>query len=120
MLILIVGFCFAEFNIVIVTLALIASLNFIHQILVGVRLFIDIIEGPNEKCTVFLGNFWTEHLDFFYKINFSNIYFDDEVLTKNYLLFDDFYSGELRQGDRITVVYYKRSRIILHLHNYLS
>ncbi|MGN0486584.1 MAG: hypothetical protein ACI4GB_05055 [Acutalibacteraceae bacterium] len=113
---LIVGLCFVEFNMVIAALASIGSLYFIHKIIVGVRLFVDIIEGPKEKCSIFMGNLGTEHLDFFWKINFSNVYFNDEILTKNYLLFDDAFSGELRQEDRITVVYYKRSRIILQLY----
>lgn len=115
-LILIVGLCFIEFNIVIVALALIGSLYFIRKIIMGVRLFVDIIEGSKEKCTIFMGSLEVEHLDFFRKISFSNIYFDDELLAKNYLLFEDVYCGELHQEDRITVVYYKRSRIILHLY----
>ena len=117
-LILIVGLCFIEFNIVIVALALIGSLYFIHKIIMGVRLFIDIIEGSKEKRTIFMGNLGAEYLDFFRKISFSNIYFDDEVLTKNYLLFENVYCGEFRQEDKIMVVYYKRSRIILQLCKY--
>ena len=117
-LILIVGLCFIEFNIVIVALALIGSLYFIHKIIMGVRLFIDIIEGSKEKYTIFMGNLGAEHLDFFRKISFSNIFFDDELLTKNYLLFENVYCGELRKEDKIMVVYYKRSRIILQLYKY--
>lgn len=119
-LILIVGLCFIEFDIVIVALAPIGSLYFIYKILMGVKLFVDIIEGPKEKYSIFMGNLGAEHLDFFWKISFSNIYFDDELLTKNYLLFDDGYCGDLHQEDRIRVVYYKRSRIVLQIYNYES
>ena len=115
-LILIVWLCYIEFNIVIVVLAIIGSLYFIRKIIMGVKLIIDIIEGPKEKCTIFMGILEAEHLDFFRKINFSNIYFDDEQLIKNYILFDDTCCEELNQEDRISVIYYKRSRIILHLY----
>ena len=117
-LILFVGRCFIDFNILIVVLALIGSLYFIGKVIMGMRLFIDMIEGPKEKCTVFMGNLEEEHLDFFRKISFYNIFFDDELLTENYILFEDVYRGELHQEDKITVVYYKRSRIILQLNKY--
>lgn len=115
---LIVGLCFFQFNIVLAVFALIGSLYIIHKIVLGVRLLIDMADGPKEKCTVFMGSLEAEHLDIFRKISFNNIYFDDDLLTKNYLLFEDVYFGELRQEDRITVVYYKRSRIILQLQKY--
>ena len=62
-----------------------------------------------------MGCLGVEHLDFFYKISYSHIYFDDELLTKNFLLFNDVYFGELHQGDIILVEYYRRSRIVLQL-----
>ncbi len=102
-----------DFNILIALLALIGSFYFINKAVIGFKLFIDIVEGPKEKCTVFMGNSGIEHLDFFYKIYFANIYFDDEELVKNYLVFDNVFGEGLCPGDRVMVTYYKRSRIVI-------
>lgn len=117
-LILFIGWCFLEFNVVMAILAPLGSIYFIYKIILGVRLFVDILKGSEEKCTVFMGNLGAEHLDFFWKISFSNIYFDDEILTKNYSLFEDVHCEELHRGDRVRVVYYKRSRIILQIYQW--
>lgn len=107
--------CVIDFNVIVAVLVLLASLYFLYKIVIGVKLLIDILGGANERSTVFMGCAGEEYLDFFYKISYSNIFFDDDLLTKNYRLFHDVYDGQLHQGDRITVVYYQRSRIVLQL-----
>lgn len=110
-----VWLCYIQFNIFIIALALLGSLYFIGKIIIGAKLLIDIIDGPKEKLTVFMGCLEEEHLDFFARIKYTTIYFDDDLLTKNYLLFEKAYCEELHRGDKITVLYFKRSRIVLQL-----
>ena len=85
----------------------------------GVRLIIDILL---KKCytvdTVLMGILNTGSLEAFPKVNYANIYFDDDTLTKNYMLFDDNLENilkELRPDDKVRITYYKYSRIIIKL-----
>ena len=85
---LIVGLCFFQFNIVFAVFALIGSLYIIHKIILGVRLLIDMADGPKEKCTVFMGSLEAEHLDIFIKISFIFIMWDthscERILIPHY------------------------------------
>lgn len=82
------------------------------------KLLVDCIEGSYETHTTFMGNLGTDHLDFFYKITYSNIYFDDPILKKNYYLFEDSCCNKLQQNDKIILKYYRHSRVILQLYKY--
>ncbi len=111
------GLCIIEHNFLLIVLALMGSIFFVYKVVLGVRLIIDIIEGPREKKVVFAGALGEGHLDFFWKISYTNLYFDDDVLTKNYLVFadEDALEGKLQREDIIQISFYQRSRIILQI-----
>lgn len=68
--------------------------------------------GCKREIHDFLGNHGSEKLDVFSKITFTSIYFDDEELTKDYIIFDDIEHDEISRGDRIFIEYYPNSRIV--------
>lgn len=111
------GLCIIEHKLLLIVLALMGSIYFVYKVVLGVRLIIDIIEGPREKKVVFAGALGEEHLDFFWKISYTNLYFDDDVLTKNYLVFADVdaLAEKLQREDIIQISFYQRSRIILQI-----
>ncbi len=105
-----------EFSYFFVVCALIASSYSIGKIVLGIKLLVDIKEGPYESETYFMGIAETEELDCFSKTCVSHIFFDDDTLQRDYLLFDDIRTEAVYPGDKIIIRYYKRSRIITMLH----
>lgn len=111
-----IGLWLVEFNILIVILSIIGSIYFWGKIILGIKLIIDIVYGLEETETIFMGNLGSEQLDFFRKVKYSNVYFDDSELNKNYLLFDNSSCEDVFPGDAVFLEYYKRSRIIRHMY----
>lgn len=116
-ILLFLGLWLIEFNILIVVLSLLGSIYFFGKIVLGVKLIIDTVCGPEETETIFMGNLGSAQLDFFRNVKFSTVYFDDAELNKNFLLFDDSCCEDIFPGDRVVLEYYKRSRIILRLYH---
>ena len=109
---------FCMHNLLITCVALLGMSWFLFKFILGIRLIIDMVSGPCEADTIFTGVFNIERLDIFFSIHYQNIYLNDEKLKKIFMLFYDIYDvfqDELYPGDRIKIVYYKHSRIILQL-----
>lgn len=73
----------------------------------------DLIIGPEKKDTIFLGVYNIECLDVFHRISYTNIYFDDDIMKKNYMVFDDVFHDDISRGEWISVQYFKHSRIVI-------
>ncbi len=114
-LILLGWLCIIERRVLVIILSFLGSLYFANKIMTGIKLAIDIIEGPSETDSVFMGALSAGHLDFFFRVTVSYVYFDDTILTKDYLLFDNTYLDEIQPENCVKVVYFARSRIIAQL-----
>lgn len=101
-------------NLLIVIFFIVAEAYFIQNIWKGICLIIDIIIGLQKKCTTFLGVLSTDTLDFF-RVEYTNVYFDDDEMKKNYIAFANAIEETIRQGDKVEVKYYKYSRVILSI-----
>ena len=108
-------FCVENTNWYIKIMFGIASIFYISKFVQGVELVFDLIIGSKEKNTIFLGVYNVECLDVFHKVSYTNIYFDDDIMKKNYMVFDDVFHEDICQGDRVLVQYFKYSRIVIRI-----
>lgn len=101
-------------NLLLIVFFIVAEAYFAPRIWKGVCLIVDMIIGSKKRYTIFLGVLNTDTLDFFRK-EYTNIYFDDDELSKNYIAFTSSIEETVKQGDEIVVEYYKYSRIVLSI-----
>lgn len=101
-------------NLLLIISFVVAEAYFIPRIWKGICLIADSIVGSQKRCTTFLGVLNTDSLDFFRK-EYSNIYFDDDEMHKNYIAFTSTIEEDIGRGDAVVVEYYKYSRIVLRM-----
>ena len=102
-------------NILLTIYFVLAGNYFFSRIWKGICLIADIILGSKKKYTIFLGVLNSDTLDFFKKVEYTNIYFNDDEMQKNYMAFDDTIEETIHRGDKVEIEYYKYSRIVLKM-----
>ena len=107
---LLVGIIWLVFNyfyIHVIFFASIAICKLIVEVIFGVKLIVDIIKGPLKSEAVFERYTSNSNIDFFYKINYVNVILSIDSKNDCYILFDDTYQDEIKEGDKVNLYFYQ-------------
>lgn len=93
----------------------VAAAYCIAAMLKAANLIFDIIKGPVMKQTTFFNIALYSHLDIFPNVKYKSVYFNDDELTKNYIIFDDVENQDIKNGEKVIIKYYRKSRIVINI-----